>query len=157
MPPEVEVKRVEPQPIAAVRRQCAAVKDLAAVIPEGLGVVWAFIRAAAIPHTGINLVLYRDGEINLECGVVVQGPFTADGPVISSATPGGLVATAVHMGPYARLGETHQALHEWCKRESHRLAGPSWEIYDHWNDDPAQLRTDIFYLLEEDGSSDAAA
>jgi effector-binding domain-containing protein len=153
MPPEVKVKHVDPLPIAAVRRRCAAAKDLAAVIPEGLGEVWAFIRSSATPHTGINLVLYWDCEMNLECGVVVQGPFTADGPVFCSATPGGLVATAVHMGPYARLGETHQALHEWCKRESFRHAGPSWEIYDHWNDDPEQLRTDIFYLLEEDSRS----
>jgi len=28
------------------------------------------------------------------------------------------------------------------------FAGPNWEIYGHWTDDPAQLRTDVFYLLD---------
>ncbi len=29
------------------------------------------------------------------------------------------------------------------------LAGPSWEVYGHWHEDPAQLKTDIYYLLRE--------
>ena len=34
----------------------------------------------------------------------------------------------------------------------HRTAaGPNWEVYGHWlaawNDDPSQIRTDVFYLL----------
>ena len=89
-----------------------------------------------------------DGEINLECGVLVRHPFAA-GPVLCSATPGGTVATTIHHGPYDRLGEAHRAIVEWC---AVRLAGPNWEIYDHWNADPAQLRTDAFFLLENDSA-----
>ncbi len=25
----------------------------------------------------------------------------------------------------------------------------SWEVYGHWSEDPAQLRTDVFYLLSQ--------
>jgi hypothetical protein len=27
----------------------------------------------------------------------------------------------------------------------------SWELYGHWEDDPAKLRTDVFYLLRPVG------
>jgi effector-binding domain-containing protein len=70
--------------------------------------------------------------------------------VICSSTPAGLVATAVHLGPYNRLGEAHAAVHKWCADHGHVLAGPSWELYGHWTDDPAQLRTDVFWLLRGD-------
>jgi effector-binding domain-containing protein len=120
------------------------------VIPAGCGEVWQFIRASSIQHTGRNMALYWDGEINLECGVIVLHPFTSDGPVICSATPGGLVATTAHFGPYSRLGEANQAISDWCAAEGYQFAGPSWEIYDHWTDDESKLRTDVFYLLREE-------
>jgi effector-binding domain-containing protein len=41
----------------------------------------------------------------------------------------------------------HNAIHQWAKENNQPLAGPSWEIYGHWTDDPAALRTDIYYLL----------
>jgi hypothetical protein len=43
----------------------------------------------------------------------------------------------------------HAALREWCKANGHALAGPSWEIYDHWQPEwdrgPSLIRTDVFY------------
>jgi effector-binding domain-containing protein len=61
------------------------------------------------------------------------------------------VATATHLGPYGGLGAAHNAVRQWCTDNNHRLAGPSWEIYDHWqrewNDDPSGIRTDVYYLL----------
>jgi effector-binding domain-containing protein len=125
------------------------------VIPEALGVVWAFIRAAGIPDHDRNVVVYLDGEMNLECGVLIPRPFSADGDVIRSATPGGLVATAAHLGPYDRLGDAHQAVFDGCAAQGYRRAGPSWELYGHWTDDPSKLRTDVFWLLDE-GTSDQA-
>src|SRR5262249_28162531 len=68
--------------------------------------------------------------------------------VVCSSTPAGLVATTAHFGPYARLGEAHQAILRWCADHGYKLAGPSWEVYGHWDDDPAKLRTDIYYLLQ---------
>jgi effector-binding domain-containing protein len=153
MPCDVQVTYAEPLPIAVVRRRCSPAQ-FAQVIPAACGEVWQFIRASNLPHTGINLALYLDLEFNLEVGVVVKHPFTSEGPVISSATPGGRVATVMHLGPYERLGEAHQAIRGWCAARHHQLAGPFWEIYDHWNDDLSKLRTDVFYLLKEDGPSE---
>ena len=142
----VRLETVEPKTSAVVRR-VASQDQLSKVIPEGCGEVWTFIRESAIPHYGLNLALYLDGAIHLECGVLVARTFTDSGSVVCSSTPGGQVATAALIGPYHRLGETHQAILDWCIAQGHTLAGPSWEIYGHWDDDPSKLRTDVFYLL----------
>jgi hypothetical protein len=51
-------------------------------------------------------------------------------------------------GDYARIGEANAAIIAWCRANDRLRAGPSWEVYGHWTDDPAQLRTDIYYLLQ---------
>jgi effector-binding domain-containing protein len=32
--------------------------------------------------------------------------------------------------------------------EGLELAGPRWEIYGHWREDPSELETEIYYLLQ---------
>jgi len=148
---QVDVRRVEPQITAVVRRRASA-QQLAQVVPQGCGEVWTYLRAARFPHPGRNLALYLDCAINLEVGVEVDQAFAGDGRVVCSQTPGGLVATAAHFGPYDRLGEAHRAVCKWCADNGHALAGPNWEVYGHWidewNRDPAQIRTDVYYLLQ---------
>jgi effector-binding domain-containing protein len=148
MPYEVRVETVEPKSMIAARLKTSQ-SQLSKVIPASLGPVWEFIRANGVPHTGINVAYYLDGEINLEVGVYVSGPFVPSGEILSSATPGGTVATTTHFGPYHLLGAAHQAIDSWCRQEGKRPVGPSWEVYGHWNEDPAKLRTDVFYLLEK--------
>jgi|SRR5579883_1900842 len=145
---EVEVKQVDPRPTAIVRRRTSQ-NQLSVVIPQACGEVWQFVRANNIPNPGFNLAVYLDMEMNLEVGVTVLQPFTSTGPVICSSTPGGTVATVAYFGSYRGLGEAHDAVQAWVKAKGYRLAGPSWEIYDHWNDDESKLRTDVFYLLAD--------
>lgn len=95
----------------------------------------------------LNIALYgtfdENDTFDLDCGVV-----TTTEP--NGATPAGTIATTTHIGPYSGLNEAHRALHAWVREQGHRIAGPSWEIYGHWTDDPSQLRTDIFYLLRDE-------
>lgn len=151
----VEVKRVESQPTAVVRRR-AKQSELPTVVPQGCGEVWAFIRAGGLhpfSHPGRNLALYLDGEMNVEIGVEVTRPFTETERVFNASTPAGLVATTTHWGPYNRLGDAHGTVQKWCAEHGYALAGPSWEVYGHWDDDPAKVRTDVFWLLQEPGKS----
>jgi effector-binding domain-containing protein len=98
-----------------------------------------------------------DDEINLEIGVELDTPFAGHGEVVGSSIPAGVVARTVHLGPYGKLGEAHTAVRDWCTRHGFALAGPNWEIYDHWaeewNRDPSKIRTDVFYLLRANGKS----
>jgi effector-binding domain-containing protein len=147
MDPQVHVERADSQ-LTAVIRCRAKQSDLSRVVPQGCGEVWEFFRASQLPKPGRHVALYRDCEINLEVGAEVAQPFTGNGRVVCSSTPAGLVATATHWGPYHRLGEAHGAIVQWCAQNGHALAGPNWEVYGHWEDDPARLRTDVFYLLQ---------
>ena len=136
-------------PLAVVQRQVSQA-DLPRVVPEGCGFVWNALRAQGI-RGGRHVAMYWDGSIRLEVGVELAEPFTEQDGVVRSATPAGAVAAATHFGPYRTLRVVHDAIHEWCRTSNHRLAGPSWEIYGHWQPewdaDPSLIRTDVFYLL----------
>jgi len=147
----IELQRLDSVPLAVIRRQ-ARPSDLSRVIPECCGLVWKAVRAQKTP-AGRHVALYWDFEstIRLEVGVELLGPFAEEGDIVRSATPSGMVASATHFGPYGGLSAAHDAIHEWCKSNNQRVAGPSWEIYGHWldewNADPSRIRTDVFYLL----------
>jgi hypothetical protein len=149
---EIRVTQVGPQPTAVVRRQ-AKQNELIKVIPPACSEVWDFFRTSLLPRPGRNVVLYLDEVINLEVGVEVALPFTGNDQIIGSCLPGGLVATTTHFGEYVRLHEAHAAIHRWCAAFNHVRTGPNWEVYGHWEDDPVKRRTDVYYLLQADGTT----
>jgi effector-binding domain-containing protein len=145
----VQLQQLPSIPLAVIRRQ-AKQSELSRLVPELCGLVWNEVRAQQA-KAGRNVALYWDGAIRLEVGVEILGPFTGHGEVVLSGTPAGAVASATHIGPYSGLGAAHNAIHQWCKANNHTLAGPSWEIYGHWqpewNTNPSLIRTDICYQL----------
>ena len=146
---QVQLQQVSPVPVAVVRRQ-ARPADLATLVPEGCGRVWGFLRAQQLKG-GRNIAIYWDGSIRLEVGAECEQELPGGGEIVRSATPAGPAATVAHFGPYGRLGAAHTAIQQWCLTHDRRLAGPSWEIYGHWQREwdsaPSLIRTDIFYLL----------
>jgi effector-binding domain-containing protein len=145
----VQLLQLKSVPIAVIRRQ-AKPSELSRLVPECCGLVWNELRAQQV-KAGRHIALYWDRTIRLEVGVELLGPFTEHGEVVLSATPAGTVASATHIGPYSGLGVAHDAVHQWCRANNHSLAGPSWEIYGHWqpewNNDPSLIRTDVYYQL----------
>ena len=150
---EIRLEQFSSRPLAVVRRR-ASLPELGKVIPEACGTVWNVVRALKVSGAGRHVALYWDEVFNLEVGVELETPFTGHGDVVASAIPGGPVATAVHFGPYNRLPEAHHAIRKWCADLGYELAGPNWDIYDHWKhewcDEPEKIRTDVFYLLKND-------
>lgn len=149
MPNGVRLTQVDAVALAVVRRRVRR-GDLGRVVPEGCGIVWDFVRARGL-RGGRHVALYLNANIDLEVGVEVQGDFDGEGEVVRSSTPSGLAVSATHLGPYQSLGAAHDAIHTYCAVHRHRLAGPSWEVYGHWqpewNADPSRIRTDVFYLV----------
>jgi effector-binding domain-containing protein len=147
---EIRLEQSPGQPLAVVRRR-ASLRELPVVVPAACGVVWSAIRAQQVVGAGRHVAVYWDGEINLEVGVELAAPFTERDGLVASVTPSGSVATTTHYGPYSQLHQAHEAIRRWCEGSGRPLAGPNWEIYDHWKDeynsDPSKIRTDVFYLL----------
>jgi effector-binding domain-containing protein len=152
---DVRLENVSSRPLAVVRRR-ASLRDMPKVIPDACGLVWNAVRAKQIAGAGRHVALYLDDQINLEVGVELDAPIADQDDILSSATPAGAVAAAVHFGPYQRLREAHRELRQWCASQGHALAGPNWEIYGHWidewNKDPSAIRTDIYYLLKAESA-----
>ena len=124
--------------------------ELARVVPECCGIVWNALRAQRL-KAGRHVAIYWNGDIRLEVGVELGEPFAETDTIVRSATPAGLTAFTTHVGPYGQLGKAHESIRAWCQAHGHRLAGPNWEIYEHWqtewNEDPARIRTDVFYQV----------
>jgi effector-binding domain-containing protein len=140
---EVRLRSVEPTPTAVVAAATTWAQFPAAWGPM-LDEVWDFVRSGAAKgryEQGHNIMLYKDDVPNVEVGVQVSGCFTPASQVVPSALPGGLVATATHTGPIARIGDTHQAVREWSKANRYQLAGPRWEIYG--DPDPSTGHFDV--------------
>jgi effector-binding domain-containing protein len=144
---EVQFIDVEPRALAVVKRT-ATLDELPTVMPAALGVVWEHLRAHDVP-TGQTVALYFDQVFNFEAGVEVFGPVPPHDEVYASETPGGRVATITLWGPYEELSLAHTAIARACVGSGLRVAGPCWEVYGDWSDDPARLRTDVFYLLRD--------
>jgi effector-binding domain-containing protein len=51
----------------------------------------------------------------MECGFPVAASAKAEARIRSSKLPGGKVATAIHIGPYDRLGDAYSAIESWIK------------------------------------------
>lgn len=153
MPYQIEVKHFAPVHTAVIRSRVRR-EELSKFVPAACGEVWSFFRAAGLPKPGRHVALYlNDGQGSVEVGAEVGQAFTGNDRVQCSQLPTGRVATAVHFGPYGRLGDAHTAIREWCDQHGHRLSKVSWEIYGHWqeswNADPSKIRTDVFYLLDD--------
>jgi effector-binding domain-containing protein len=151
---EVIVSTALPRPLAAVRRTVPR-SEISAVIRDLLGVVWQFLGANTVRSTGHNVGIYtvdgeRNGDVLMDAtfGVEVHEEIPASETVVATSTPAGQVASAVHWGDYARLGEAHDAVQAWCRANGYGIPATCWEVYGDWFDDWAKVRTDVFYLLE---------
>jgi effector-binding domain-containing protein len=112
--------------------------------------VWAFLRGpgAGLRTDGHNVMLYKDAVPNVEVGVQVTRPFEPNGRVVASVLPAGEAAMTLHRGPAEGLADAYQAIAGWCEAHGRKTAGPSWEVYGDWGDDPAGYETTVFRLLE---------
>ena len=109
--------------------------------------VWANVRWSGTGPKGRNVMLYLDDVPHVEVGVELDQPAEVEPPVIRSALPAGEIAMTVHRGPYEGLGDAHEAVLRWCHDNGRQPTRQRWEIYGHHHDDPAQLETEVYWLL----------
>jgi effector-binding domain-containing protein len=142
------------RPFLGMSYQALALPDFHTVIPQTLDRLWTYLRERKVNSTGHNLALYLstsgappDLIFDAQFGVEVHEVVQPQGDMVLSETPAGRVVSTVHWGDYAGLPNAHMALHAWCDANGRERAGPNWEIYGDWSDDPTKVRTDVFYLL----------
>ena len=97
------------------------------------------------PHW-TNVMLYRGEAPNVEVGVLAPSAFAPQGRVIASELPGGLAATATHLGDPGAIGATHTQVREYAREHGLQTTGIVWEVYGH-PDDSGSFATEVFHLL----------
>jgi effector-binding domain-containing protein len=149
-PYEVHEVSVAARQVAGVRAQVRRGR-VAQEFGRHLDQVYAAARTGAIKLDGQNIFIYRAAsadELTVDFCVGTTASFDPEGAVRPLETPSGVAAMVTHHGEYGRLGEANAAILAWCDANNRRRAGPSWEVYGHWHADPAQLRTEVYYLLQ---------
>lgn len=152
MSTDISIRVVTARRLAGVRRHIR-LDQIASAWRPALDQVWAFLKQhPGLRTDGHNVFLYhhpanRQSPMDIDFGVEVTRPFERAGEVFLTGTPAGKVASALHIGPYERLGETHDAIHTWASANKSAFAGKSWEIYGDWMEDPSKLETRVEYLL----------
>jgi effector-binding domain-containing protein len=137
--PQVRIEEVGARPTLAVAA--------AATWQELSGEVWDCLRSAGITSGCPNVMLYLDDVPHVEVGVLCSEPVPLTGRVQVSSLPAGRVATATHRGPYADLGNTHDAVLAWCAAHGHELSRTRWELYGPHDPDPSQVWVEVSWLL----------
>ncbi len=143
---QVTVTDVVARPTAIVAAQTTWL-EFPTLWRELLDEVWACLRAGGITRGCRNVMLYRDDIPHVEVGVELLQPCQLTGRVVASSLPAGHVAMTTHRGTYAGLGAAHDAVIAHCIDHGYRLAGPRWEVYGPHSDEPADVWTEVYWLL----------
>jgi DNA-binding transcriptional MerR regulator len=103
---------------------------------------------------GINIARYQgpaeDGSVIVHVGFEIGGQdVRADDLLRIVDLPAVQVAALVHRGTMEDIAPAFEALIHWTKDSGYTLAGPSRELYHHWDDeDPAGHVTELQLLLD---------
>jgi len=151
---EALIATAPPRRLAAVRRQATPATIGRLITGSG---VWDLMKARGIKSTGHNVVVYWDepgrdlmhspGGIPVDIGAEITEPFESDADLACTETPSGRCISMLHIGPYSSLGATYDAIYAHCREAGLKTAGPYWEFYGHWNDDPEKLETTVYCAL----------
>lgn len=149
-------KRIEraAQPYIYVDKECAYGPGIAAAMGEAFGTVFGFVEAAGLSPVSMPMTVYlgMDPEVlRFRGGVMVSAEDAekAEGEIKADLLPGGAAMQALHVGPYDRLNETHQAMWRHMEEAGIPAAMPVWEVYI---DDPGAvapevLRTEVYRAI----------
>lgn len=155
---EVRIETFTELPTAVIK-EVAYKKNIGPTIMSATGQVYQALEVSQAPKQGANIVLYlpftTDGSwtappgIPIEVGVVLTDPpETLSPPLVRSSLPGGRVAVTTHYGRYQALDAAHEAIQQYVAAQGLAVTWRNWEIYGPWMDNPAERRTDVYYLLK---------
>jgi effector-binding domain-containing protein len=146
---EVVIKRVEPLKVASARGIVPA--------PAEQGLLWqkltSHLQGQNVTPTGPGFAIYHDDvakeqDWDIEVCLPVATDLAETGDVRVRQVEGiETMATAVHEGPWATVGDAYRAIEEWVRTNGYQIAGPCREISLRMGapeSDPARLAAGIF-------------
>lgn len=127
-------------------------KTLSVLLPETM----QHVLSTGVAMDGPPLVRYHDWSdpVDLEAGIPVASAIEPKGRVKATLLPAGDAVIAWHVGPYEKLGETHERVKAYMESHGLEARGSMWEEY--WTDpgmepDPARWRTKVVWPVKRKG------
>jgi DNA-binding transcriptional MerR regulator/predicted transcriptional regulator YdeE len=135
-PYDVILKQVEPLLIASVRAILPnhhAVTALFGEVYEGMG---KHVHEAIFPNPekgGQTLVLnydteFKETDVDGTAAFMLRCRIPESGRMKVFELPAATMASTVHHGSYATIGEAHEAVLRWIEANSYRIVGPDREL-----------------------------
>jgi effector-binding domain-containing protein len=91
---------------------------------------WAAQHGVRISRPFARYMDFTPEDCTLEAGFIVDRSVAVDGDRIRAKDEGGYIAlSALHVGPYSSLGQTHDALREYIRIHGYAAAGAPVEYY----------------------------
>jgi len=154
---DVVLKSIPPQFVASVRDTIPTWEQVTPTFNRLFDEVIGYTAQHGTKIAGPPLDLWLDRDMpQHDMSVEACAPISAHIPpsdrVQVYELPGvATAACAVHHGPFATLGDAHQAVMRWVESSGYRLAGPGREVYLQYErqGDPADYVTEIQYPVEK--------
>ena len=150
-----ERKTLDAQPYIFVEGECPYDGEkIAEAMGTAFGQVFGFVGQKGITPQSAPITVYLAMDpsmLRFRSGVMVSAEDAEkiSGAVLADTLPAGDAMTVQHVGPYAKMNETHQALWSYMEAEGIEGAMPVWEVYidDPEETDAAELRTEIYRAI----------
>src|SRR5262249_42999052 len=158
---DVLLKEVPPQLVASVRAILPSHQAVGALFSEVYEALGSHVGRALGPHPGEGgqtLVLWYDTEhrehdVDGAAAFFLRARAPDHGRMRVHMLPAATMASTIHHGSYATIGDAHEAVLQWVEAHGYRIAGPDREINIYnaqpiRQDDPSYV-TEIQYPVEE--------
>jgi DNA-binding transcriptional MerR regulator/predicted transcriptional regulator YdeE len=146
--------------VASVRARLPTHDAVGALFSEVYEALGEHVLKALGPHPGEGgqtLVLWydcehKDSDVDGAAAFFVRCRVPSNGRMVVHELPGATMASTIHHGSYATIGDAHEAVLQWIEANDYRIAGPDREIniYNRQpirRDDPSYV-TEIQYPVE---------
>ena len=107
-------------------------------------------------EVGNGMVLYHDMELRnfrsviIEVIIVIKEKIPENGKIWVYELPGvENMATAVHRGSLATLGETYELIQEWIEKNNYQIIGPVREVYLEFDQNVQPSATEVQFPVRK--------
>lgn len=154
---EVILKQVEPMWVASVSGMIPNYDQSEPIFDRLFDEVYAYVHRQGVRNPGCGIALYHDAqteadEMPVEALAPLPERIGGSQRVRVYELPGvEAVASVVHHGPFATLGNAYQALLAWIQANGYRTAGPTRELYHSYQRgaDQSEFVTEIQFPVRE--------
>jgi effector-binding domain-containing protein len=128
---EFSTKTIDEQPVLSMRFTVAPTaisQKLGSVLPR----IFMYAQQNGIEMAGQPFSRYHGmdgGKLEMEAGIPVKEKAKGEGDIVAGALPAGRVVTGTHLGPYEKLGASHEAMKAWAADKQETANGAPWECY----------------------------